>query len=134
MALFPETVNLFHERFFKKNKVRFDVYRDMERLKLIDVYRFILHADQLQFFIVKGTSDEDLLHDLNYTNTHIAFAYGIKHGYIQLSGEPDSLLSNLIYEDFELEYDDLVGEDGEMYSTQMIYDNWEMEKWIDLLP
>ena len=90
--------------------------------------------EQLQLFIKNGTADEDLIYDLQYANTHIIFAYGVKNNYITLSKEASSLINCVNYADFEIDYEDLLGEDGEQYTTQDIYDAWKMEKWIHLVP
>jgi len=131
---FPEVKQIFKERHLKENVAHFDVYTAMERSKLLKIYELILPNNQLQLFLENGTSDDDLLFDLQYANTHIIFAYGVKHNYISLSKEDSSLIDCVNYSDLEIEYEDLLGEDGEQYTTQSIYDTWEMEKWIHLLP
>jgi len=133
-ASFPEATQIFKERHLKENIFNFDVYNGMDRTKLIKIYEQILPNDQFQSFIENGTSDEDLICDLQYANTHIIFAYGVKHHFIKLSDDDFSLIDDVNYADFEIEYEDLVGEDGEMYTTQSIYDAWKMDKWIHLLP
>lgn len=133
-ASFPEVTQIFKERHLKENIFNFDVYTAMDRTKLIKIYEQILPNDQFQSFIENGTADEDLMCDLQYANTHIIFAYGVKHHFITLSDDDYSLIDDVNYADFEIEYEDLVGEDGEMYTTQSIYDAWKMEKWIHLVP
>jgi len=131
---FPEVTQIFKERHLKENVFNFDVYADMDRTKLIKIYEQIIPEEQLQSFIENDTTDEDLIYDLQYANTHIIFAYGVKHNYITLSKEASSLINCVNYADFEIDYEDLVGEDGEQYTTQSIYDAWKMEKWIHLVP
>jgi len=131
---FPEVNQIFKERYLKENMVYFDVYIAIERTKLLKIYELILPNNQLQLFIENGTSNKDLLFDLQYPNTHIIFAYGVKHNYITLSNDDSSLIDCVNYSDLEIEYEDLLGEDGEQYTTQSIYDAWGMEKWIHLLP
>ena len=131
---FPEVTQIFKERHLKENVFNFDVYADMDRTKLIKIYEQIIPEEQLQLFIKNGTADEDLIYDLQYANTHIIFAYGVKNNYITLSKEASSLINCVNYADFEIDYEDLLGEDGEQYTTQDIYDAWKMEKWIHLVP
>jgi hypothetical protein len=64
---------------------------------------------------------------------HITFAVGVKWGYIDLSNHTFSL-AHCIDPLFNVEFDELLGPDGELLSTQYIYDDWKMKKWDHLLP
>jgi hypothetical protein len=64
---------------------------------------------------------------------YIKFGYGVKHGFITLSDDTFSK-NNFCNEYYKI---DLltVGIYGEgVTSTQMIYDQWRVRKWIHLLP
>jgi len=65
--------------------------------------------------------------------THITFAVGVKWGYIELSQHPFSLHFG-IDPLFDVDYDELLGPDCEVYPTQDIYDGWKMKDWEHLLP
>lgn len=125
----------FRDRYLKSDEVNFDVYSlPQENLRVIlgaiipemDDYNFLNEVDIISKEVMEENST------FNYM-THITFAIGVKWGYIELSIHPFSL-SHCIDPLFDVEFDELLGPDGELFSTQEIYDDWKMEKWKHLLP
>ena len=45
---FPETKDLFQERFYPKKIIRIDVYKDLNRDILIKIYKHLLFEDDFQ--------------------------------------------------------------------------------------
>lgn len=72
-------------------------------------------------------------HGLNWYLSHIQFAVGVKWGYITLNDNPLAFHA-CIDPVFEIEFEDLLGGDNELFSTAEIYQLWDMEAWVDWLP
>lgn len=130
---FPSAISRYFNWSLKENKVEFNVFEDMDRENLAKIYEIhdgnSLSANQLRNLEI----DDDFKHDMNYLNSHIVFAYGVKKGYVKLSDNQLTLIND-IEPNFSYDYDELLGPDGEMYSTQEIYDNFNMAAWMDYLP
>jgi len=125
----------FRDRHLKSDELNFDVYSlPQENLRVIleaiipemDDYNFLNEVDIISKEVMEENST------FNYM-THITFAIGVKWGYIELSNHPFSL-SHCIDPLFDVEFDELLGPDGQLFTTQDIYDDWKMEKWQHLLP
>lgn len=115
------------ERFYPDKVLSMNVFNDIKRENLIEIYKIILDAGTLAIFLEIGTSDDDLNSDLGIPNEHIKFAWGVKHGYIQLSSDIYSF--RYCFDTyFDLDIDHIYHEDI-FFPTQDIYDSWEMSKW-----
>ncbi|MGM0944503.1 MAG: hypothetical protein ACQEW9_04910 [Bacteroidota bacterium] len=122
--------------YFEKNKVvSFDPFQSLERKTLIEIFSYILPDDDwlVEELQQQKEIDEDLLDDLRRDTAIIKFAYGVKHGYIELN---DDIFP---YNNYSDQYDidvleDLAGPDCECYPTSTIYEMNEIEKWIHLIP
>jgi len=131
-AAYPIVGQTIRERYLKEEEIRFDIFKDMDQENLAKIYELLLNKETADLFRAKGEDDE-LKDELQWFNEQINFAYGVKHGYIKLSDKYDSLI-NEVDVNFDYDYDMLLGEDCELYSTQHIYDHLEMGKWQHLLP
>lgn len=130
---FPGLREYYEERFYPDKKIRFDVFKDMSRENLIEIYKHILAEEDVNKFRELDVSDEDFVGDLAMYNEHIVFAYGVKHGYIQLTDDLDSMHHDYdAY--FDIDADHLMGDEGQNYPSKDIYENWGMENWIHLVP
>jgi hypothetical protein len=123
----------YRERFQISDQVDFDVY-SLPQDDLKTILQIISHEMDWDWLkeeiITKEVMDENVA---THYMTHITFAVGVKWGYIELSEHPYSLhfcLDPL----FEVDYDELLGSDCEVYPTQDIYDGWKMKEWAHLLP
>ena len=129
---FPEVKNYVEERYLKKNEVTFDVYKDMDQENLAKIYEIISDKEIADEFRINGPT-EDIREEQKWANEHVVFAYGVKHGYIELSDDSHSgitHISPLLNIDFEL----LQGPEDEVYPTQVTYDFYKMGEWLHLLP
>ncbi len=133
IELHPELINC-RERFLNADIIHFDPYSlPQENLKAI--LQVIAHEDEWEYLKEEAEITKESMEENAVTHyiTHITFAVGVKWGYIELSEHPNSLylcLDPL----FEVDFDELLGFDSELYSTQLIYETWNMKKWAYLLP
>jgi hypothetical protein len=133
IELNPELIN-YIERLLNSDIIHFDAYNlPQENLKAI--LQIIAHKDEWEYLKEESEITKEFIEDnaLTHYMTHIIFAVGVKWGYINLSEHPFSLdfcLDPL----FEVNFDELLGFDSELYSTQLIYDSWNMKEWAYLLP
>lgn len=129
---FPEAAEEFEERYFPEKVISLNVYTDIERSNLIEIYKIILHKETLNQFLEQGTSDQDFCADLKIPNEHIKFAWGVKQEYIKLSTDPNSF--RYCYDPyFYLDLDLIHSDEGICYPTQEVYDTWNMAKWLHLV-
>jgi hypothetical protein len=129
---YPEVAVANIERYQDSDRIRFNIYKDMDQENLAKIYELLVDKETADAFREKG-EDEELKDELQWFNEQINFAYGVKHGYIKLSNVYDSLITEVDI-NFHYDYDMLLGEDFELYSTQDIYDNLKMSEWAHLLP
>jgi hypothetical protein len=129
---YPEVAQVNKERYQASDEVRFNIYKDMDQENLAKIYELLVDKETADAFREKG-EDEDLKDELQWFNEQINFAYGVKHGYIKLSDEYNSLITEVDI-NFHYDYDMLLGDDAELYSTQYIYDHLRMVEWQYLLP
>lgn len=121
------------ERYILGNNINFDVNKNMDRESLGIIYDYLIGGFYGETFKEGGQEALELKEDYDYANEKIKFAYGVKHGYIILSEDRYSYL-NMISPNFILDFDSMLGPDEQLYCTQDIYDMYEMEKWIHLVP
>ena len=129
---FPIVKQKTIERYLKSDRVVFDIFKEIESENLALIYEIIIDKKTADRFREIG-EDEDLKIDLSWFNELIKFAYGVKHGYIGLSDYYNSLFTE-VDPLFDLEFENIFGEDNETYSTNYYYKWLEMEKWQHLLP
>jgi len=133
IELHPELIN-YRERLLNSGIIHFDAYNlPQENLKAI--LQIIAHEYEWQYLKEESEITKEFMEDnaLTHYMTHIIFAVGVKWGYIILSEHPTSL--NFCLDPlFEVDFDELLGFDSELYSTQLIYDSWNMKEWAYLLP
>ncbi|WP_395805201.1 hypothetical protein [Daejeonella sp.] len=72
--------------------------------------------------------------DINYYSKYIRFAYGVKHGLIKLDDNWTFPYNNYDPRLIDNPIEDFCGENGEVYSTNYIYQCYDMEKWIEWIP
>lgn len=120
------------ERYSPADSISFDLYREVAPENLAVIFETIANQSIADEFRREGPT-EDFRVDMEWYEEHIKFAYGVKHGYIKLSTEYDSLITELDPR-YDLEFELLQGPDEELYTTQDIYEMWSMAEWIHLLP
>jgi hypothetical protein len=124
----------YRERYQKTDLVEFDAYKlPQENLKAI--LKIVAHEMDWDWIKDEEFISKEVMEDNAATGymTHITFAVGVKWGYIELSEHPFSLHFG-IDPLFDVDYDELLGPDCEVYPTQDIYDGWKMKDWEHLLP
>ena len=133
MVSHPELVH-FRERYQKSDQVDFNVY-DLPQENLRAILEIIMHEMDWDWLTEEEAITKEVMEEnsATYYMTHITFAVGVKWGYIELSEHPYSLHFGLDPL-FDVEYDELLGPDFEVYPTQDIYDGWKMKEWAHLLP
>ena len=130
---YSEQIKQFKECFDRSSIIKVDVFSVFSREELFSIYEHIIHPETMNKYRNASFSDPDVIEDLSYYNTHILFAYGVKHGYINKNYEVYD--NHLSYDPlFDIDIDCLAGPDGEVYSTMDIYNDWSMEEWIHLIP
>ena len=122
------------ERYLKSDQVDFIVY-DLPQENLRAILKIIMHEMDWDWLTEEEAITKEVMEENGATQymTHITFAIGVKWGYIELSEHPFSLhfcLDPL----FDVDYEELLGSDFELYPTQDIYDGWKMKEWEYLLP
>lgn len=136
-AAFGQTMTDYKEYYEKGEEVRFDPWTDLPKATLVELFTHILGAEHhlVEEFRDAEVPDEDVLHDLQFEIPYIKFAYGVKHGYVTLDDNwytphLDNYASNFNLDPLE----ELAGENGEVYSTNSIYQAYRMEEWMHLIP
>ncbi len=122
-------------RYLASDEVKFDVYRlPQEQLRRI-MEAIFQETNDYNFLNEVEIISKDVMEENSPPNyiAHITFAVGVKWGFIELSNHPYSL-SYCIDPLFDVDFDELLGLDGELFSTQEIYDHWKMKLWEHLLP
>ena len=136
-AAFGEAMTGYEEYYEKGEDVRFDPWTDLPKATLITLFGHILGEEHhlVQEFRDAEVPDEDVLHDLQFEIPYIKFAYGVKHGYVTLDDNWYTPHLENYSPNFNLDpLEELAGEDGEVYSTNSIYQAYRMEEWIHLIP
>jgi hypothetical protein len=130
---YPELLD-FRERYLKEQNVQVDIY-SIPQDHLRTILEMIVDERELEYLEEAEVINEQLVDELGWERqiSHIEFAIGVKWGYIELSSDPFSLHFG-VDPLFSVEYDNLLGFDFELYSTQEIYDMWNMKNWAHLLP
>jgi hypothetical protein len=108
---------------------------DLPQENLRAILKIIMHEMDWDWLTEEEAITKEVMEENGATQymTHITFAIGVKWGYIELSEHPFSLhfcLDPL----FDVDYEELLGSDFELYPTQDIYDGWKMKEWEYLLP
>jgi hypothetical protein len=104
---------------------------------LLSLFEHLLGKDSplVIHFRDEEVPDEDVLHDLQFEIPYIKFAYGVKHGFITLDDNWYTPHLENYSENFNRDpLEELAGEDGEMYSTNSIYQAYRMDEWIHQIP
>jgi hypothetical protein len=136
-AEFGEAMTGYEEYYEKGEDVRFDPWTDLPKETLLELFTHILGAGHhlVEEFRDAEVPDEDVLHDLQFEIPYIKFAYGVKHGYVTLDDNWYTPHLENYSPNFNLDpLEELAGEDGEVYSTNSIYQAYRMEEWMHLLP
>lgn len=131
---YPDLLH-FRDRYLKSDKINFDVYKlPQDNLRAI-LEAIIQEMNGHNFLNEVGIITKEVMEDNSppFYMAHITFALGVKWGFIELSEHPFSL-SHCVDPLFDIEFDELLGYDSELYTTQEIYDDWGMKKWKHLLP
>lgn len=121
--------------YYASLKVHFEPYDYYTREQLLQIAYLCEGSESRDYFESYDTIDDDFKSDYNVIREHIIFAYGVKNGYIKLSPEYKKVkVMQECYDPYlELNFDHLYF-DGWNFSTQQIYDNWKMNKWMHLIP
>ena len=135
MPDFKDHLDWMEEYYDISKKIIFDPYRHLSRETLIKIAAICQDPTSVSYYESFETMDEDFKSDFSIVNEHIIFAYGVKHGYIKLSTDQSSssAISNCYDSYFDID-EQYINEEGFVFPTQFIYDDWKMEQWIDLLP
>jgi hypothetical protein len=130
---YPELLT-FRERHVREDDVHFDVY-SLPQENLRTILEMTVDESMLEDLAEATSINEKVVEELDLKShlSHIVFAVGVKWGYIELSDQPFSLHYE-VDPLFQIEYDDLLGPDGELFTNQYIYDQWKMKDWAHLLP
>ena len=122
------------ERFVYSKITYFDPVEEISLKNLNKIYHYIEQTDFNESNFDDAYFDDENFEACESTyNTHINFAYGVKHNFIKLSYDSDSYSwAYSMY--FDIDDMDLIGPNEEVYSTGDIYDSYNMKKWEHLLP
>jgi hypothetical protein len=134
---FARKISSFQEYYHKGDEVNFDPWTQLPKETLVTLFTHLLGADHhlVEDFRDSEVPDEDTLHDLQFEIPYIKFAYGVKHGYVTLDDNWYTPHLENYSPDFNLDpLEELAGENGEVYSTNSIYQAYRMEEWIHLIP
>jgi hypothetical protein len=134
---FGQVLSSYEEYYVKGEDVRYDPWTDLSKETLVELFTHILGADHhlVEEFRDAEVPDEDVLHDLQFEIPYIKFAYGVKHGHVTLDDNWYTPHLENYSPNFNLDpLEELAGEDGEVYSTNSIYQAYRMEEWMHLLP
>lgn len=135
MPEYKEQLDWMEEYYDISKKIIFDPYSHLSRETLMKIAMICQGATSVSYYESFETMDEDFKGDFSIVNEHIIFAYGVKHGHITLSTDQSS--SSAIYNCYNSYFEidgDYINEDGFVFPTQFIYEDWKMEQWVDLLP
>jgi hypothetical protein len=136
-AQFGKALSSYQEYYHKGDEVNFYPWTQLPKETLVSLFTHLLGADHhlVEDFRDSEVPDEDTLLDLQFEIPYIKFAYGVKHGYVTLDDNWYTPHLENYSPDFNLNpLEELAGEDGEVYSTNSIYQAYRMEEWIHLLP
>ena len=114
------------------NEIVFNVKQQLSKETIAKIYSYTHSNEMANYYLDSDTDDEDIDSEFHQLYEHINFAYGVKHGYITLSKDPHIHVYFDPY--FQIDLDPIQDYEGICYPTQRTYENWSMEKWIDLLP
>ena len=134
---FADKIASYTEYYSPREEVNFDPWTQLSKETLVALFTHLLGAEHhlVEDFRDSDFPDEDTLHDLQFQISYIKFAYGVKHGYITLDDNWHTPLLENYSPEFNLNAaEELSGENGEVYSTNSIYQDYRMEEWIHLLP
>ena len=134
---FADQLSSYPEYYQRGEDVNFDPWTQLPKDTLVTLFQHLLGADHhlVQDFRDSEIPDEDTLHDLQFEIPYIKFAYGVKHGFVTLDDNWRTPHLENYYPYFNLDpLEELSGEDGEVYSTNSIYQDYRMDKWMHLLP
>lgn len=136
-AQFAHALSSYEEYYVQGEEVHFDPWSELPKATLLDLFGHILGAKHqlVQEFRDAEVPDEDVLHDLQFEIPYIKFAYGVKHGYVTLDDNWYTPHLDNYSPNFNLDpLEELAGENGEVYSTNSIYQAYRMEEWMHLIP
>jgi hypothetical protein len=122
----------FEEYFDKEQVIAFKPFEQIAPNALYQIIRLTLNEPTADEFKIYGLTDS-MKDDLWHLEPHLIFAYGVKHGYIKLSDHPFGLINDT-HALFEYDYDGLLGQDEELYTTNEIAAAWKISEWLHLLP
>jgi hypothetical protein len=128
---FPHLLS-YGEYFDKQQVIAFKPFEQIDPDALYQIIRLTLNEPTADEFKLQGLTDS-MKDDLWHLEPHLIFAYGVKHGYIKLSDHPFGLINDT-HALFEYDYDGLLGQDAELYTTNEIATAWKISEWLHLLP
>ncbi len=134
---FADQLSSYPEYYQRGEDVNFDPWTQLPKDTLVTLFQHLLGADHHLVLDFRDSEipDEDTLHDLQFEIPYIKFAYGVKHGFVTLDDNWRTPHLENYYPYFNLDpLEELSGEDGEVYSTNSIYQDYRMDKWMHLLP
>jgi hypothetical protein len=131
-------LNWMEEFYDSSKEVHFNVKQNLSTETIAKIYGIAFSPDMEKYY-----SDflEDEEYDEVYENSlvefahlyeHIKFAYGVKHGYITISNDP--YVEHDVDPYFKIDFELFMDDDCNCFSSETIFYNWSMDKWIDLLP
>jgi hypothetical protein len=132
---FKGQLDWMEEYYDISKKIIFDPYLYLSRETFMKIAVICQEPASVSYYESFETMDEDFKSDFSIVNEHIIFAYGVKHGHIRLSTDQSSssAINNCYDSYFDID-EQYINEEGFVFPTQFIYDDWKMEQWIDLLP
>jgi hypothetical protein len=134
---FADKIASYTEYYSPGEAINFDPWTQLPKETLVALFTHLLGAEHhlVEDFRDSEIPDEDTLHDLQFEIPYIKFAYGVKHGFVTLDDNWYTPHLENYSPDFNLDpLEELAGENGEVYSTNSIYQAYRMEEWIHLLP
>ena len=120
-----------------KELIDFDPLLHLSSSDFAFIYEIFIGEDQeLVKKLRSGEElDEDLKQDFAHYLKYIKYAWGVKHGYIKVDNNWHSSLEDNYAPEFNIDpIEDFCGEDFEVLSTEYIFQSWEMDKWMHLIP
>jgi hypothetical protein len=122
--------------YITQENIVFDPFEEMPRDIIAMIFEKWFGEDDLYVKMLKSAEgpDEDYMEDIKYYSKFIRFAYGVKHGLIQLNDDWYSAYQNYDPRFVDNPIEEYWGDDCEMFSTQYIYESWKMDEWIHLIP
>ena len=135
MPEYKNKLDWMEEYYEISKKIIFDTYSHLSRETLMKIAMICQGPSSVAYYESFDTMDDDFKGDFSIVNEHIIFAYGIKHGYIKLSTDQSSSLAIYnCYNSYFVINNEYINEEGIVFPTQFIYDDWKMDEWIHLLP